>query len=238
LPGYGFSGAPRAGLGPHARRQRLPSTHDQRTGYPRYGTQGGDWGSIITSHRADHPEHVIGAHLNFILATPTPEARMKAAKPYLDHLAVMGRDEMAYNLLQSTKPMSAGIAQTDSPAGLAAWIVEKFRAWSDCNGDVESVFSKDTPLTNIMFYWATGACQRRKPLLRATSRRPSSGWPAMTVPVGIAHFLRNRPLPRRLDTVDDQRHPLDRHASRRPLRRPRTAPAPPRRARLLRQPDT
>ena len=113
LPGYGFSGAPcEPGWGP----QRVGDAFDQlmtnELGYQRYGTQGGDWGSIITSRMAsDHPDHVIGAHLNFILATPTPEMTMKAeAKPYLDNITVMGRDEMGYNIIPSTKPMSLGIA--------------------------------------------------------------------------------------------------------------------------------
>src|SRR4029078_2613854 len=105
--------------------------------------------------RTNHGEHVIGAHLNFIIGAPTPEQGQKPeAKPYLEQAGVIGRDEMGYNITQSTKPMSLGIAQADSPAGIAAWIVEKFRTWSDCEGDVERVFSKDTLLTNILLYWA------------------------------------------------------------------------------------
>ena len=125
--------------------------------YERYGTQGGDWGGIVTSlMAADDADHVIGAHLNMIVAPPTPEqAQAPEAKPYLENAAAIQRDEMGYNITQGTKPMSLGIAQTDSPAGIAAWIVEKFRTWSDCNGNVESVFTKDQLLTNIMLYWAT-----------------------------------------------------------------------------------
>jgi microsomal epoxide hydrolase len=192
LPGYGFSGAPNEpGWGPKRIGDAFDQLMTRELGYQRYGTQGGDWGSIITSRMAsDHPEHVIGAHLNFILAAPTAEMAMRPeAKPYLDNIAVMGRDEMGYNITQSTKPMSLGIAQTDSPAGLAAWIVEKFRTWSDCNGDVESVFPKDTLLTNIMLYWATGSIASAANLYFEWRAEGGSGtWPSITVPVGIAQF--------------------------------------------------
>jgi len=72
-------------------------------------------------------------------------------------LAEFIREEAAYQQIQGTKPQTLSYGLTDSPAGLAAWIVEKFRTWSDCNGDVESVFSRDELLTNIMLYWVTGA---------------------------------------------------------------------------------
>lgn len=191
LPGYGFSGKPaEAGWGPTRIAAAFDELMTHELGYGRYGTQGGDWGGIVTSQMAaNHSAHVIGAHLNFIVGTPTPE-QMKApeARPYIENATAIGRDEMGYNITQSTKPMSLAIAQADSPAGIAAWIVEKFRTWSDCNGDVESVFSKDTLLTNIMFYWATNSIASAANLYYESRIEGRRGWPAIAVPVGVAMF--------------------------------------------------
>jgi microsomal epoxide hydrolase len=87
-----------------------------------------------------------------MVADPTPEERR-----YLDELALWLREETGYQWIQGTRPQTLAFALTDSPAGLAAWIVEKFRAWSDCGGDVESVFGRDRLLANISLYWFTGA---------------------------------------------------------------------------------
>jgi microsomal epoxide hydrolase len=119
---------------------------------------------------------------------PTPEqAQAPEAKPYLEHAAMIQRDEMGYFQTQSTKPMSLGIAQNDSPAGIAAWITEKFRTWSDCNGDVESVYTKDQLLTNIMFYWAPNSVASAANMYYE-SRREHAGIAQLTVPVGVAMF--------------------------------------------------
>jgi pimeloyl-ACP methyl ester carboxylesterase len=191
LPGYGFSGKPQeAGWGPTRIAAAFDALMTHELGYERYGTQGGDWGGIVTSlMAANHGEHVIGAHLNFIIGSPTAEqAQQPQAKPYLENAARIGRDEMGYNITQSTKPMSLGIAQSDSPAGIAAWIVEKFRTWSDCDGDVERVFSKDTLLTNIMFYWATNSIASAANLYFESRAEGRGGWPAIAAPVGVAMF--------------------------------------------------
>lgn len=191
LPGYGFSGKPREpGWGPSRIAEAFHKLMTGELGYARYGTQGGDWGGIITSLIASqHPEQVIGAHLNFIIALPSPQqAQQPDAKPYIDHAARFGRDETAYNLLQSTKPQSLGIAQSDSPAGIAAWIVEKFRTWSDCDGDIERVYSKDTLLTNIMLYWATNSIASAANLYFESRAENRGAWPAIAAPVGVAMF--------------------------------------------------
>jgi pimeloyl-ACP methyl ester carboxylesterase len=189
LPGFGFSGKPwDAGWGP-ARTARAFHTLMTELGYARYGTQGGDWGSAVTSWMAaDHPEAVIGAHLNMVWGTPTAEqAQSPDAKPYLEHAQRIQRDEMGYFFTQATKPMSLAIAQSDSPAGIAAWITEKFRTWSDCNGDVESVYTKDQLLTNIMFYWATNSVASAANMYYE-ARREGAGIAQIKVPVGVAMF--------------------------------------------------
>jgi pimeloyl-ACP methyl ester carboxylesterase len=130
-------------------------------GYRRFGAQGGDWGAFIVSRLGyAHPDRMIGIHLNLMpfrrdvtmVAEPTPEERR-----YLDELALWLKEETGYQWIQGTRPQTLAFGLTDSPAGLAAWIVEKFRAWSDCGGDVESVFTKDQLLANISLYWFTGA---------------------------------------------------------------------------------
>ena len=107
---------------------------------------------------------------------------------YLQHLAHWLKEETGYQAIQGTRPQTLAYALTDSPAGLAAWIVDKFRAWSDCGGDVESVFSKDQLLANISLYWFTGAIGSSFWPYYARQHRP---WPLpgpVAVPTGYAEF--------------------------------------------------
>ncbi len=191
LPGFGFSSKPKEpGWGPGRTAKAFHKLMVEELGYPRYGTQGGDWGAAVTSlMAAEHPEAVIGAHLNFVTAGPTPEqAQAPEAKAFLEKAAAIQRDEMGYFQTQATKPMSLGIGQADSPAGLAAWIVEKFRTWSDCGGDIESVYTKDQLLTNIMFYWAPNSVASAANMYYESRRESLSGRGNITVPVGVASF--------------------------------------------------
>jgi hypothetical protein len=130
-------------------------------GYERFGAQGGDWCAFVSARLGyAHPALISGIHLNFLplrrdaglASDPDPEERQ-----YLDELALFLREEAGYQAIQGTRPQTLAYALTDSPAGLAAWIAEKFRAWSDCGGDLESVFSKDRLLANISLYSFTGA---------------------------------------------------------------------------------
>jgi microsomal epoxide hydrolase len=190
LPGFGFSGKPKeSGWGPARTAKAFHELMTTELGYNRYGTQGGDWGSAVTSWMAaDNAEHVVGAHLNMITGTPTAEqAQDPEAKQYLEAGAAIARNEMGYFHTQATKPVSLAIAQADSPAGTAAWIVEKFRTWSDCDGDIESVYSKDLLLTNIMFYWSTNSVASAANMYYE-ARREHRGAPTITVPVGVAVF--------------------------------------------------
>jgi epoxide hydrolase len=157
LPGYGFSG-PTLELGWNPRRiagalvELLAAL-----GYDRYGVQGGDWGSIVSANMADlDPEHVVGLHLNFVVVgrptdapDPTP-----AEVADLAALAEWRRDGAGYQEIQGTRPQTLGYALEDSPVGLCAWIVEKFRAWSD-GDDVLASFSADRLLDNVTLYWVT-----------------------------------------------------------------------------------
>jgi hypothetical protein len=130
-------------------------------GYGRFGAQGGDWGSRITARLGlAYPERMLGLHLNMMPVGHDPEwlsARTPEESRYLEELRAWRKEESGYGWIQGTRPRTLAFSLTDSPAGLAAWIVEKFRAWSDCGGDLETVFTRDEILANIGLYWFTGA---------------------------------------------------------------------------------
>lgn len=162
LPGFGFSEKPaQPGYNPEKIAHLLAALM-QRLGYERYGLQGGDWGAIINRiHAARYPEHVIGLHSNFVLASPPSDPDILALTPAADLARREARqafmnNETAYQQIQGTKPQTMGVGLNDSPGGLAAWIVEKFHGWSDLpNGHPEDKFTKDEMLTNISLYWFT-----------------------------------------------------------------------------------
>jgi microsomal epoxide hydrolase len=161
LPGYGFSGQPRQpGYGPR-RMATVIAQLMARLGYTRYGAQGGDWGAAIVRQLGlVDASHLIGLHSNMCMANapagPTPNDGVPAEE--LAKIAAVQKkmaNETAYFQIQSTKPMTLGYGLNDSPVGLAAWIVEKFRNWSDSGGNVERRFTKEELLTNVMIYWVT-----------------------------------------------------------------------------------
>ncbi len=128
-------------------------------GYKKFAAQGGDWGAGITSLIGqNYPSSVCGIHLNLLFAPRDKSAGSSAddAK-YLEQLAHWLKEETGYQQIQGTKPQTLAFGLTDSPAGLAAWIAEKFRTWSDCDGVPENAISRDRMLANIAFYWFTGA---------------------------------------------------------------------------------
>jgi len=162
LPGYGFSfapGQPRFGVTEIA--DAFATLMTDVLGYRRFAAQGGDWGGFITSRLGlAYPERLAGIHVNLLSLRrdlPRPKDPSPEERTYLDDLAAWLREETGYQWIQGTKPQTLAFGLTDSPAGLAAWIVEKFRAWSDCDGNVERRFTKDELLTNITLYWVTGA---------------------------------------------------------------------------------
>ncbi|MBU2098688.1 MAG: epoxide hydrolase 1 [Gammaproteobacteria bacterium] len=162
LPGFAFSEKPSVpGYNPEKMAHILAALM-QRLGYDRYGAQGGDWGGIINRIlAARYPDHVIGLHSNFVLANAPADPDVRAATPAHDlarreqRQAFMA-NETAYQQIQGSKPQTLGVGLNDSPAGLAAWIVEKFHGWSDLpSGNPEEKFTKDEMLTNISVYWFT-----------------------------------------------------------------------------------
>jgi microsomal epoxide hydrolase len=162
LPGYGFSfapGQPRFGVTEIADAFAILMT--DVLGYRRFAAQGGDWGGFITSRLGvAYGERLAGIHVNLLSLRrdlPRPKDPTPEERAYLEDLGAWLREETGYQWIQGTKPQTLAYGLSDSPAGLAAWIVEKFRSWSDCGGDVERRFTKDELLTNITLYWVTGA---------------------------------------------------------------------------------
>ena len=160
LPGYGFSDKPaRTGWGVE-RISDAWAVLMARLGYERYGAQGGDWGTSISAclGQAD-PGHVAGIHLMPPLAPPDPATfgdlseRERAAIAALEHAAEW---DAGYSREHATRPQTIGYALVDSPVALCAWIIEKFRAWTDCDGHPENALTRDELLDNLMLYWLPG----------------------------------------------------------------------------------
>jgi microsomal epoxide hydrolase len=191
LPGFGFSGPTRTtGVSP-ARIAGMWAQLMAGLGYQRYVAQGGDWGAIITSILgALDPEHCAAIHLNMVIAPPTPELLADATDEEKGRVAKMRhfqQEEAGYQGIQGTKPQTLAYALSDSPAGLCGWIYEKFRTWSDCDGDVFSVHDRDRFLTNVMLYWLpnTGGSAAR---IYYENRRHLSLPDRVPVPMGAADF--------------------------------------------------
>ena len=191
LPGFGFGGAPREpGWGVSRIAAAFDALMHRELGYERYAVQGGDWGGIIAARLgASFPERVAGIHVNFVVA-PAPGAPGPEDAEAVARLRHWRRFEAAYQQVQATKPDTLTVAQSDSPAGLAAWIVEKFRRWSDCGDDVERAFDRDTLLTNLMLYWAPNATASAARIYLESARDPEgvARRPPVGVPVGYAAF--------------------------------------------------
>jgi pimeloyl-ACP methyl ester carboxylesterase len=162
LPGYAFSFKPNQ---PRLNRVQMADALAELMtdvlGYRRFAVQGGDIGAqVVARIAAAYPERLTGLHLNLLSRLPMvdrPGGLTEAEARYADELEAWLREETGYQWIQGTRPQTLAYGLTDSPVGLAAWIVEKLRAWSDCDGDVERRFSKDEILTGVMLYWVTGA---------------------------------------------------------------------------------
>jgi pimeloyl-ACP methyl ester carboxylesterase len=167
LPGFGFSGKPATTGWNLQRIARAWAELMARLGYDRYFAQGGDWGSGVTSALAQvDSKCCLGIHLNMATVIP-PAAEMTdltaAEQASLASLQHYKQWDSGYSTQQGTRPQTIGYSLTDSPAGLLAWIAEKYWAWTDCDGDPENALSKDEMLDNIMVYWvsASGASAAR-----------------------------------------------------------------------------
>lgn len=193
LPGYGFSEPTRTRGWDLERIARAFMELMQRLGYARYGAQGGDWGAQITTRiGALDPEHCAAIHLNMPIARPPdePVPLTDEEKADLAAMARFQREEGGYAQEQGTKPQTLGMGLNDSPAGLLAWIVEKFRTWSDCDGHPENVFTRDQLITNVMLYWVTQTITSSARLYWETMH--GGAWDAapdfVAVPTGVARY--------------------------------------------------
>ncbi|WP_307123430.1 epoxide hydrolase family protein [Streptomyces sp. B1I3] len=159
MPGYGYSDRP---TGPPLDSIAVAGLWAElmgALGYTRFGAAGGDVGSHVSRYLAlDHPGRVVAVH-RMDGGLPVPTGDLADLSPdertWFEDVTAWGASEGAYGALHRTKPQTAAVGLTDSPAGLAGWIVEKLRAWSDCGGDVERSFTKDEILTNVTLYWLT-----------------------------------------------------------------------------------
>ena len=192
LPGYTLT------FREHQARKSLPEIgtifHElmTRLGYARYGAQGGDWGSFVTAWLgANRAAQVIGIHLNMLplrrdaamFANPSEDE-----KRYLDELKAWLAEETGYQAIQGTRPQTLAFALSDSPIGLAAWITEKYRAWTDCNGDPRNALTMDEMLGNISLYWFTNCIGAS---FWPYYARLHGAWPIdgrITVPTGYCDF--------------------------------------------------
>ncbi|WP_433334707.1 epoxide hydrolase family protein [Spirillospora sp. CA-294931] len=206
LPGYGFSGKPsRPGWDVH-RIARAWLALMSRLGYGRFGAHGSDWGtSVSTSMAQQDPARVAGIHLSPPIAAPDPatfDDLTAAERAALADLKRAAEWEDGYSAQQSTRPQTLGYGLVDSPAAQCAWIVEKYRAWSDCDGHPENVFTRDELLDTVMLYWLprAGASSAR---LYWESIRQVQEWftestpDTVTVPAGCSVYPREMPRPSR-----------------------------------------
>jgi pimeloyl-ACP methyl ester carboxylesterase len=199
LPGFGFSDHPRVRGWRAAEANELwAKLMSDELGYRHYGAAGGDTGSPVAQLLAlTHPEAVVGIHLTDIgwhNTNATYPDLTPAEQQYLAAGQGWAFQEGAYVLIQATKPQTLAFGLNDSPAGLAAWIVEKFRTWSDCQGEVERRYTKDELLTNIMIYWATETINTSIRTYYEEFHQPSlAAGQRIEVPVGLALFPKDPP---------------------------------------------
>ena len=195
LPGCGFSERPRE-PGMHKTRMAeiFSKLMTEVLGYGRFAARGGDVGAGVVSLLAlDHPDRLIGIHVSDVYRPYLgPGARhfTDAERKFFEEERLWMEAEGAYDHLQATKPQTLGYGLNDSPAGLAAWIVEKYRSWSDCGGDVERRFTKDEILTQLTIYWVTETVNSANRLYFERDRAPRAlgAEDRVRVPTAVAIF--------------------------------------------------
>jgi pimeloyl-ACP methyl ester carboxylesterase len=202
LPGFGFSERPKTPGYSVSKMSDLIAKLMARLGYKRYGAQGGDWGANVATWLGSYDSaQVAGVHLNFISGSPpskddpwkgvTPAERARVEKRQQEL-----KNHYAYSAIQGTRPQTIGYALNDSPVGLAAWITDRFWAWSDHRGNLENSFSKDELLTNIMIYWVTETPASSARIYYEREFH-TGGRKAGKVPVGVALFPKEINVPPR-----------------------------------------
>ncbi len=204
LPGFGFSR--RAATGPMGlfRTADIFARLMRALGYEQFFVQGGDFGAGVGSALAlRHPERVRGLHLNYLPGSYRPalapgETPTAEERAYLEYAAGWADKEGAYSHLHRTRPQALSVGLTDSPAGLAAWILEKSAAWADCGGDIGTL-PQETLAANLTLYWATASLATSIEFYRDVRQQPfqlKSG-ERVGVPCAVAHFPHEAPLPPR-----------------------------------------
>lgn len=200
LPGYGFSGPTNSRGVTVARMAEVFVSLMRNLGYERFAAQGGDWGSFISATLGrSYPDGVIGIHLNMLPARSIKpqEITSEAERNWQERRAQWVREESGYSHIQGTRPQTLAYGLNDSPVGLAGWVIEKFRAWSDCHGEIESVFTKEELLTTIMIYWVTQTINSSTRLYYETTHQRESLSERVEVPTGVAVFPAEIPVPPR-----------------------------------------
>jgi pimeloyl-ACP methyl ester carboxylesterase len=190
LPGYGFSGKPKQSGWTVEKIARAWSELMLRLGYQRYYAQGGDWGAVVTTAIAlQDTEHCHGVHLNMPVVRPDPATMSSLTQEEKDGLAGMQHYQdwdSGYSKQQSTRPQSLGYGLADSPAGQAAWILEKFWAWTDCNGNPENALTRDEMLDDVMLYWLPNAAASSARLYWESFNKIN--YDPVRIPVGCSVF--------------------------------------------------
>jgi epoxide hydrolase len=191
LPGFGWSGKPSSpGWGLERTADAWADLMD-RLGYPRFGAQGGDIGSFVSANLgARHPGRVVGVHLNMVVTGP-PAGRTEFSEREqraLDRERRFRVEGAAYNQQQRTRPQTLGYGLTDSPAGQCAWILEKFAAWGDCDGDPVAVLGADRILDHVSTYWFTASATSSARMYWQMAQSPTGRAPAVAVPTGVSLF--------------------------------------------------
>ena len=194
LPGYGWSAKPATNGWSVEKVGDAWAALMARLGYSRYVAQGGDWGAAVTGAiGSQDPEHCAAIHLNMVIGVrPDPETMndlTEREKSAIAGLQYYQDWDSGYSKEQSTRPQTVGYGLVDSPAGLAAWILEKFWAWTDCDGHPENALTRDEMLDDIMFYWLPAAGASSARLYWESFGRPGRGG-AIKVPVGASIFPR------------------------------------------------
>jgi pimeloyl-ACP methyl ester carboxylesterase len=209
LPGFGFSSKPAERGWSSQRMAEVIAKLMARLGYDRYGAQGGDWGSGVTRWLAGSDGgHCIGGHSNFSPASQPMDDPMRGVSQKEMERFQQRRKELtdhyAYAAIQGTRPLTLGYGLNDSPAGLCAWIIDKFWAWSDHGGKLDNSFTRDELLANVMIYWVTETMPSSTRIYFESSHnlaRPKSMTPFQTIgkpaPMGFALFPKEINVPPR-----------------------------------------
>ena len=191
LPGFGFSSKPRGNpVGPVTTARLWHKLMTQVAGYTRYGAQGGDWGNAVTVQlAAQFPDELFGIHLNAAGARPGPEAeRTEEERAWLRDSAAYRQAGLDYFNEQTHKPQTVAFALADNPLGMAAWIVEKLKSWSDSGDDLDSALTKDQVFSDVMWYLVTRTEGSSVWFYRGNADEPAAPRGKITIATGFAAF--------------------------------------------------